>query len=336
MKLAYVLLLLFTLAYAVDPPDDDWIVKSGGCIVNATQGTIIEQGSLIAIVIAFTVVVIAAAYMIGSAINEAHWTVFAKDELYHLAFSIIFLIGLSAILAGSCYTIDGFSQMLQDNLGMGLSCGGTMQETAGCYMDKLQADANDLAEIYLDKQIKEMMDSTYAWSFALPLVNTYTLTGGSYKRVRSGQYETIFNSFIMPALISINMQKLMLGFIRENIIAWLLPIAFLLRIFIPTRQMGDLLLALCIGVYVVIPFMYVFEFSMYDVITSDDCTEFGQAICDKVVDGSCDNPASACDNSFGFWKIGKLIPFAFFFPNLTIVIFISFMSAVHKGLRAIG
>ena len=134
--------------------------------------------------------------------------------------------------------------------------------------------------------------------------------------------------------MSINMQKLMLGFIKENIIEWILPIAFLLRVFIPTRQMGDLLIALAVGVYIVIPFLYVFSFSMYDAINKDDCVKFASAICDRVVDGNCPTGAT-CDNSNGFWQVGRMLPFAFFLPNLTIVIFVAFMSAVHKGLRAI-
>jgi hypothetical protein len=179
-----------------------------------------------------------------------------------------------------------------------------------------------------------MMDSTFAWSFALPFVNSYTITGEAYKRIRSSQYETIFSMLLVPALVSISMQQLMISFIKENIIQWLLPIAFLLRIFIPTRQMGDLLIALCIGIYVIIPFMYVFELSMYDIISEDDCTEFEDVVCDRVVDGGC--PSNACENPIGFWQVGRILPFAFFFPNLTIVIFVAFMSAVHKGLRAIG
>lgn len=319
------------------------VIHSASCVENATETIMIEQGGTIAAVIGFTIVLIAIAYMIGSAMNEAQWIVFAKDEIYHLGFSVLFLIAISGILIGSCTTMDLFFDKLFDNFGaLPSGChqnGDTMQETATCYMDLMKSDSLRISQTYIDGYISEIMDSTFSMSLAIPLLNSYTMTGKAYKRIRSNQYDIILNSFLIPALMSINMQQIMLNFIRENIIQWVLPVAFLLRIFIPTRQMGDLLIALVVGIYIVIPFMYVFNFSMYDVVgTPDNCEPFAEGICDSVVDGNCQspNPTIVCNNSTGFWSVGRLIPFAFFLPNLTLVILFAFMSAVHKGLKAIG
>ncbi|MFH1785714.1 MAG: hypothetical protein ABH842_04765 [Candidatus Micrarchaeota archaeon] len=333
--LAFLIFVSFATAAGV------WTIDSTtNCIDNSTVGIFAEQGVLISIVIAFTILLIAITYMIGTVFTNANFLVFSKDEMYHLGFSIVFLMAFSGILIGTCYTMEGFSQLLLTNLGTtfgALSCNSaSMNDVAYCYLDKLSQDAEDITKSYVDRQISEMMDSSFAWSFAMPLVNSYTLTGAAYKRIRSSQYEMIFSSLLIPALVSINMQKLMLGFIKENIVQWLLPVAFLLRIFIPTRQMGDLLIALCLGIYIIIPFMYVFELAMYDIIDEDDCDDFEDAVCDRVVDGGCSGGGNACSNSIGFWNVGKLLPFAFFFPNLTIVIIVAFMNAVHKGLRAIG
>lgn len=318
-------------------------IQSVSCVANATDTVLIEQGGAIAAVIGFTVVLIAIAYMVGSVMNDTHWIVFAKDEMYHLGFSILFLIAISGILIGTCTTMDMFFGKLFESFGtLQSGChhdGDTMQETATCYMDLMKKDSLRISQTYIDGYINELMDSTWSMSFAIPLLNSYTMTGEAYKRIRSNQYDMILNSFLVPALMSINMQQIMLNFIRENIIQWVLPVAFLLRIFIPTRQMGDLLIALVIGIYIVIPFMYVFNFSMYDVVgTVDNCEPFADGLCDSVVDGNCQNPdaTAVCSNSKGFWSVGRLVPFAFFLPNLTLVIFFAFMSAVHKGLRAIG
>jgi len=337
-KHGFLILILFSFAAA----SSFWTYDSTtNCINNSTYGIFVEQGELIITVIIFTIVIIAVAYMAGSVFSNTSWVVFAKDEIYHLGFSILFLMAFSGILVGTCFTMQGLYQVLEENLETTftpLSCSGSdLTDVAYCYIEKVSADATELSETYIQQQIAEMMDSSYAWSFAMPLVNSYTLTGEAYKRIRSNQYDMIASTILVPVIVSINMQKLMLGFINENIIQWILPIAFLLRIFIPTRQIGDLLIALCIGVYVIIPFMYVFELTSYDTITTSDCSQFEDAVCDRVVDGNCPGVSGyVCENSFGFWQVGRLLPFAFFFPNLTIVIFIAFMSAVHKGLRAIG
>jgi len=138
---------------------------------------------------------------------------------------------------------------------------------------------------------------------------------------------------LIPALMSISMQKLALDFINENVLRWILPVAFLLRVFIPTRSMGNVLIALVLGLYVIVPFMYVFNFAMNDAV-SGDCHLFSDAVCDYVVDsGDC---ANTCGNPDGFWNVGRLIPQAFFLPNLTIAILVTFMTSINKALRVIG
>ena len=98
--------------------------------------------------------------------------------------------------------------------------------------------------------------------------------------------------------------------------------------------MGDMLIALIIGVYVLVPFMYVFNFAMYDVLlTSDDCTMFQDAVCDFAISGT--DCATACTAN-GFWYVARFIPQAFFLPNLTIAVLITFLGGIHKALRVIG
>jgi hypothetical protein len=168
-------------------------------------------------------------------------------------------------------------------------------------------------------------------------MNSYTSTADSYKRIVSNQYDIILNSLLMPALLSIGMQKLGLDFIKENVVTWFLPTAFFLRIFVPTRQMGNMLIALSLGLYVIVPFLYVFNFAMYDaLLNKDDCKEFHTAVCDFVADGGHCTVNSVCNNETGFWAIARLVPQAFFLPNLTIAILITFLAAINKALKVMG
>ncbi len=316
-------------------------VGSLSCVSNATDIVLSTEGLNIAAVITFTIVVIALAYAVGNVFTNAGYIVFAKDELYHLAFSIVILAGVSGIILTSCGIIDLFFTSTFTQLGTYpsncLGAGQSMQGAAGCYLNLTKNNATRLSQSYIKNYLDKLMDSTFAWSIQWPLLNSYTSTAGSYKRIQSNQYDIIVNSFLIPALMSISMQQIIINFISENVVQWILPAAFVLRLFIPTRQMGNMLIALVIGLYVLVPFMYVFNFSMYDIVnTPQDCQNVAGAVCDFVVDSGCGAPVQTCTNPDSFWNVARLIPVAFFLPNLTIALLVTFLSSMHKALRVIG
>ncbi|MCI0503745.1 hypothetical protein L0Y65_03470 [Candidatus Micrarchaeota archaeon] len=328
-KAALIVMLLAAAAHA-------------SCISDATAIVLSEQGLLIGAVIGFTAVIIALAYMIGTTLGHTHYVVFAKDEAYHLFFSILMLIAFSGILAFSCELISFFYHGTFENLGpLASNCylgeGSGLNSTASCYLKVVKNDATRLSKSYIQNYLDYLMESTFSFSLAIPLLNAYTAIPGAYRRVVSNQYDIILNTFLIPSLMSLSMQKIGLDFINENVIRWILPTAFVLRFFIPTRMMGNMLIALSLGLYVIVPFMFVFNLAMYDAVLSD-CNEFASAVCDNVLDSySCmDAPQTACSNPDGFWMVARLIPQAIFLPNLTIAILITFLSAVNKGLRVVG
>jgi hypothetical protein len=158
-------------------------------------------------------------------------------------------------------------------------------------------------------------------------MDAYTSVADSYHKVHAQQYDMVLNSFVLPALLSINMQKLLLEFVNNNVIPWVLPIAFLFRVIPPFRSMGNTLIALAVGLYILIPFMYTFNLSMYDIM-GQGCSGFSAGVDDFVFGPGC--------STYGFWNVGRLMPQAFFLPNLTMALFITFMAAINKALRAIG
>jgi hypothetical protein len=306
-------------------------ISSAQCVEDVTSIILVEQGGNIGIVLMLTVILIALAYMAGSVIGKPELIVFSKDELYHLLFSVVILIGFTGIMGFSCMVTSFFFESTFENLDnvacYGAGTGKSVSAVSTCYLKQMENTAKQMSSEYIRQNIQKTMDSTFMISFPIPLSNTYSMIAGSYKRVHAQQYDMVLNSFILPALLSISMQKVLLTFINENIISWVLPIGFLLRVFFPTRQMGNILIALSIGMYLIIPLFYTFNLAMYTSVL-DDCSLFSSAIDDSVFGG--------CKNPYGFWAVAKIVPQAFFLPNLTIALFITFMSAVNKALRVIG
>ncbi len=331
MMKAYLLLLLLS-------------ASSFACISNATDIVMSEQGTNIMIILSLTTIVIAIAYMVGSVLQKPEYSVYAKDEMYHLGFSVLLLVSFSGILVFSCFLMDFFyTSFFQESgmfgeAGMESRCymdGLGMNEVASCYAEAVSDDAQAVSESYIDGYVDQLMSSTFSWSFQIPLVNSLTSTGGAFRRVVSNQYDIILNTFLVPAMVSISMQKIAIDFISENVIQWILPIGFLLRFFMLTREMGNIVIALSFGLYILVPFLYVFNFAMYEGVLVD-CYQFVNEVCDNVFDSYCQPPQVACTNIQGFWNVGRLIPMAFFLPNLTIALFVTFLAAVNKALRVVG
>jgi hypothetical protein len=309
--------------------------------VDATGIILGVQGINIGIVIGLIVIVIACAYAAGTALGNADYIVLAKDEAYHLGFSILLILGIGGVLLFSCAFMDTFYSGTIMNVAQGAttSCAltDTPDEIATCYTGLMQANAQNLANDYVNGYINQLMQSAFYWNFQMPLVNSYGVTAGAYRRIISNEYDLVLNTFLVPALISISMQKLLLDFINQNVVTWILPIAILLRVFPPTRQMGNIFIAAVVALYLVIPFMYAFNTVMYD-LTLNNCGSFAQAVCDNPIDGyvCATDAAATCTDPDGFWNVARLIPQAFFLPNLTIAVAITFLSGVDRALKVVG
>jgi len=306
---------------------------SAGCIENATDTILIEQGTGIAAAVGVTIVAIALAYVFGSVTGDQHATVFAKDELFHLGFSIALLLGFSAIVVLSCNAMEALIRPAMTQLNVPAS--GCFSPDSGpqvislCYLKKIDKEAKSVSIAYVNGYVSEMMASSYSVGIQFPLLNSYTATSGAYRRIKATQYDTILNMFLVPAMMSIAMQKLVLTFITENVMTWILPIGFLLRVIPPTRQMGNILIALSMALYILVPFMYAVNLLMYDVVKPP-------GLCDFVADSAGGYSPGGCYNPTSLSTVGKLMLQAFFLPNLTIAIVITFLTSLNKALKVIG
>jgi hypothetical protein len=141
----------------------------------------------------------------------------------------------------------------------------------------------------------------------------------------------------LPILASLNAQKFVLQGISWMGAYVLLPFAFVLRLVPPTREFGNMLIALFFGLYIVVPTMYamsgavflqnVVKNAPYEVTTLEKFHSFG-------LDNSIVPKADPRETIL--YKIGSTIPQAIFLPNIVIIVAVSSIMALSKALRAIA
>ena len=300
------------------------------CLDNATGFILSEQGILIVAVLVVTILIIIISYLAGVFTGNPNFLVFAKDEAWHLGFSIVLLLLFSMILLLACNSVDFFYKTTLEELGTTTCYDSSAEMTAvsSCYLDLAKRDAERIAENAIDNYIDKLMGSTWSVTISIPLLNSVTSAAGAFRRIDAFQYDTVLYTFVFPSLISFNMQQLFLDFVSDIVLKWILPAAFVLRIFPPTRQVGNMLIALALGLYVIVPFMYTFNLAMYDVIGESYCLDYADIIYDSTFGG--------CGQTGNFWDVARLLPQAFFLPNLTIAFLITFLIGANKALRVIG
>ncbi len=325
MKKLIFFLFLLSLSFASTCAD----------ITTAFDDAWIEASSYFGVVILFTVAMITLAYVYGKSSNDAKALVFSKDELFHLFISIAIIFATVGVITTFCFIGQAFLDFSFGSLGIADSCypsSTTPSEMAICYTKLMESDAKDMVSIAIESAIQYEMDSTWVFTNNFPLMGSRSVPTKAYLKSYGSTFDILNNMFATPSLISIAMQKIFLQSSLKFSIVFLFPMAILLRVFFPTRQMGNALIAVVIGIHVFLPLMYALNGAMYSYIfTENICItnpDYSAALTDHVL-GDCDSETS-------FLKFARMIPQAIFLPNLTIAIFITFLSSINKALRVIG
>lgn len=311
------------------------ISSAASCAVDSAAALAASDiAPAIALVFIINIIVIALAYMAGESFHQPQLTVFAKEQIYHLVFSAILVVAFGGIMSLSCVISDGFLNYsygtLKSTTKIDSSCyiqGSTSLDFAVCYINKMNARAEAILKKYSRDSIQLQMDSAVMYSQTLPLAGGSTVGFTAFKKAYSMQYDMLMDTFLVPSLVSLKMQKLLISFVDKIALQILLPLAFFLRIFIPTREMGNFLLGITLGIYIILPMLYALNGAMYDFMFQN-CQSYEKVVSDFVLQG--------CGTGYGFWDLAKLVPQAFFLPNLAIALFITFVSGIAKALRGMG
>jgi len=293
------------------------IVSAGICVDDPDAGLLSPTSRLyLGIAFGITFMVIALAYAGSKFTNNPKLTVFYKEEFFHLIISVVLLVSIGGVMTLSCTVVSGFmeySGLVESDANV------SPQLVAKGYVSQTVREARLIFTYLIKDSITYEMDSAYVFGLYNPLTGGITMGFKGYKKAYAMELDMMAMTYVMPVIVSLESQKVLINF-SVDIVKYLLPVALFLRIFTPTRMAGNYLIAICIALYIVIPTMYAINGAMYDV-AKDSCIDIGDNV---------------FTSQYSYCKIGSLIPQAFFLPNLTLAIVITFLSGINKALRVLG
>ncbi|MEK6982440.1 MAG: hypothetical protein AABX38_05905 [Candidatus Micrarchaeota archaeon] len=308
------------------------------------------MGAYIGVSFMLMVILLILAYLFGTMTQNANLLAFYKDELYHVLFSAILLVCISGIFYFSCVSLSAFLDFTLTQLGSSACYSGVEAPStvASCYFSGIEVRLRTFVSQGIKQSLQNEMESTVMLMINNPITGSTYMPLTAYKKAYASQFDMVVNSFVMPALVSITMQKTLIK-ISSALVPWLVAIAFFLRVFMPTRQMGNMLIAVGLALYIVLPTMYAVNGAMDELIFKD-CNSYRSLVADEVMGGITRSvtgtgpnqqvqpvvDASACTSNTSFWIIASSMPQAFFLPNLTLALVITFIAGINKALKTIG
>jgi hypothetical protein len=265
---------------------------------------------------------IALAYMLSKIREDAHLSTWAKDEASNLVISVLLFIGLMIFFMGSCEIASAYS-------------GGDQFRAADQYLSGLMtANGQRVVEQLVRESVNNQLDATAAiYMGAFPFWGAGVGKTANL-RAYSAQKEMLTDLYI-PILASINAQRYILQTIQWIGASILLPFAFVLRLVPFTREIGNMLIALFFGTYIVVPTFYAMSGEVFKnkinvspMVVDPDIEMFNTY--------ALDHSDTVAKTDTVFYKIGSTLPQAIFLPNLTIIVAVTCTMSLAKALRAIA
>ena len=281
------------------------------------------------IVLTFAIVsfAIGLAYMYSKVREDPAVGVWAKDEAYNLIISLLLFAGILVFFTASCEIAQGYS--VKEN----------PIRSSQQYLDSLiQSNGLNVLKKLSSDSLTNQLDATKYLYLGLSPFWGDGVAMKANRKAHSANREYLIDLYL-PIIASLTAQKYVLQGIAWMGASVLLPFAFVLRLLPPTRDFGNMLIALFFGMYIVVPTMYamsadVFTKHVRNVSVPYTVDSSLQKFHSFGLDNSETAPADIKETTF--YKIGSTIPQAIFLPNLVIVVAVTCIMAISKALRAIA
>lgn len=289
---------------------------------------------LLGITFMLVTVAIAGAYMYGKAMHSSEAEVWAKDEAGNLLISVLLFAGLAIVFGGACSLAEEYA-------------GGSPFVASYQYLDRLVYNtAIPAVKNLVLQSLQEQKEATrYLYIGFIPFTG-HGVASDANQRALSANKEFMID-LLLPMVASLSAQRQALQIIEIFASSMLLPFAFMLRIIPPMREIGNMLIALFFGIYIVAPTMYAMGGAAFEKVLDNPishmttCTVYSgfpplprQVPC-PVHDFSDWSFDASTGRDAWLFRIGSVMPQAVFLPNLIIVVVTTCTMALAKGLRTI-
>ena len=325
-SLLALLLLATSVAYGTPPAytgtNSTCSVESFGAVGGG------EAVSFIAISFALVSFCIALAYMYSKFREDPATGVWAKDEAFNLVISALLFAGLLIFFSASCTIASSSSYS-----------GGNPIYASQQYLDALiSSNGLNILKTLSSDSITNQLDATkYRYLGLTPFWGEGAALR-SNRKAYSAQEEFLIDMYL-PIIASLTAQKYIITGIAWMGAYVLLPFAFVMRLIPPTRDFGNVLIALFFGLYIMVPTLYAMsgKIFMTDIVGASSPYTTDPSL-EKFCSYGLDNREPPCGPSKDtvLYRIGSTIPQAVFLPNLVIIVAISCIMALSKALRAIA
>ena len=279
------------------------------------------------ILLAFALVsfAIAAAYMYSKLREDPQWGVWAKDEAQNLLVTVLLFIGLLAFFTGSCSVAASYSGETHNPF-----------DIADRHLAMLiQSNGLNILRSLTFGSLNNQFAATVYWYIGITPYSGSGVAEFANNRAYSAHKEFLMDLYL-PIVASLHAQRYLLQAIQWVSASVLLPFAFVMRLVPPTREFGNVLIALFFTLYIVAPTLYAMGSNAYDkVLQAQACVDCGvHNFYSYGIDEGPDD--SSVWKDAVLYKIGSSIPQAVLLPNIVIVVSITCVMALSKALRAIA
>lgn len=325
MRLAAFAIALLSLSAAVaasncEAPKD----YAEACRIGAFDDCYGSSGFIVAAFMTVSLA-IALAYMYSKLRQDAALGVWAHDEAFNLVISVFLFVGLLTFFTGSCSMTAGYSKSYAGNA--------DPFRASQNYLDRLLASSGlDVLRGLTSDSLNNQKTATYYMYYGLTPFYGSGAAGRAGFKAFSAHQEFVIDLYL-PILASLNAQKQVLQALQWLGASLLLPFAFVMRLVPPTREFGNVLIALFFGTYIVVPAMYAMSGAAFWEIAGSPVQVSGaNSFCSFGLDRLSCSPQQGTV----LYKVGSTIPQAVFLPNLVLIVAITCIMAVSKALRAIS
>ena len=332
-KIAFALLALAVSAsWAAVPSPPVYIDDTCGVmgVFNPTGVPTTDGGNALSfIIVTFAIVsfIIGLAYMYSKVREDPATGVWAKDEAYNLVISVMLFAGILVFFTASCSMATTYSEKANPIT------------ASQRYLDTLiQSNGINVLKTLASDSLTNQLDATKYLYLGLSPFWGDGVAMKANRKAYSAQREYLIDLYL-PIIASLMAQKYVLQGIAWMGASVLLPFAFVMRLVPPTRDFGNMLIALFFGIYIVVPTLYAMSAQVFaEHVRSMTVAPYTvDSSLQKFQSFGLDNTRDPMpEKTTTFYKIGSTIPQAIFLPNLVIIVAVTCIMAVSKALRAIA